>query len=139
MKLFRSILYRILPFLTGLMALSAIGGGIALLFNLYAPPVAMLSRSIFSDYTVPGLSLLLLVGGSAVFAMVLLIRNSRYALLFSTTSGIVMLFFEFVEVVVIGSPVGPALVMQLFYAGLGTLITVFALGVWFLDIGSQQG
>jgi len=45
-----------------------------------------------------------------------------------------LMFFEFVEALVIGSPVGAARVMQISYFGLGTLIVVAAMGMWFLEL-----
>jgi len=46
----------------------------------------------------------------------------------------VIMFFEFVEVMIIGSPAGPARFMQIFYFGLGTAIEIAALGTWFLGL-----
>lgn len=134
MQQLRRVLYVILTILAGFLSLSALGGGIALFFNLYAPPVEQLGDSIFKDFTIPGLALFFLVGGSALFATVLLWRRSKYALLFATTAAIIILFFEFVEVLVIGSPAGAALTLQILYFGLGTLITILTMGIWFLDL-----
>lgn len=116
------------------LALTAFAGGIGLLAGLYAPGVEELQGSPFTNYTIPGLSLFVLVGGSALLAAVLLIRKSRFALLFSIGAGIIIMFFEFVEVLVIGSPPGAALVLQLFYFGLGTAIAVVSIGVGFIDL-----
>ena len=44
------------------LALTAFAGGIGLLAGLNAPPVELLKGSPFSDYTIPGLSLFVLVG-----------------------------------------------------------------------------
>ena len=78
-----------------------------------------------------------MVGGSALFATILLFRKSKYANLFSATAGIIIMFFEFIEVLVIGSPAGIARTLQIFYFGLGTVIAVIAIGLWFFDI--QKG
>ena len=75
--------------------------------------------------------------GSALFAAILLIRKSKFALLFSTTAGIVIMFFEFVEVLVIGSPAEVARTLQILYFGVGTAIVIPALGIWFLDLLSK--
>lgn len=130
----RKILHPILVVLTGFLSLTGFAGGIGLLFNLNAPPVEQLGSSIFKDYTVPGLALFLLVGGGALLAMTLLLRKNKYGLLFANAAGIIILFFEFVEVLVIGSPAGVARTLQIFYFGLGTLIAVFVMGVWFIDL-----
>ena len=116
----KKVAYMILIVLTGFLALTAFGGGIGLLANIYAPPVTDLQGSIFKDFTIPGLSLFVIVGGSALLATILLVRKSKFAVLFATVAGIIIMFFEFVEVLVIGSPPGVARALQIFYYGLGT-------------------
>ena len=51
-------------------ALGAVAGGIALLTGVFAQgiPVAWLQGTPFSDYTVPGLALAILVGGGMLLA-----------------------------------------------------------------------
>jgi hypothetical protein len=137
MKFFINTIRVILTVLAFFLSLTAILGGIALMANFYTPPVDFLQGSIFKDFTVPGLALSLIVGGSALFAAILLLRKSKYATLFATTAGIIIMFFEFVEVMVIGSPAGPARFMQIFYFGLGTAIVVVSMGTWFLDLLSN--
>jgi hypothetical protein len=48
------------------------------------------------------------------------------------------MFFEFVEVLVIGSPAGVARTLQIFYFGLGTIIMVIALGAWYLMLAANE-
>jgi hypothetical protein len=138
MKNFIKTIHVILTVLAFFLSLTAILGGIALMANFYTPPVDFLQGSIFKDFTVPGLALSLLVGGSALFAAILLLRKSKYATLFATTAGIIIMFFEFVEVMVIGSPAGPARFMQIFYFGMGTAIVVACMGTWFLNLLSNR-
>ena len=104
------------------LALTAFGGGIQLLLGFYVPPVDMLSGSIFKDFTIPGFALGLIVGGSALTAAILWIRKHPLALVGSITAGLIIMFFEFVEMLVIGSPAGPARFMQIFYFVMGTII-----------------
>jgi hypothetical protein len=120
--------------LTAFLALTTILGGIALIINLIAMPVELLQGSPFSDYTIPGLALSIIVGGTALFATILLIKKSKYDLLFSTTAGVVIMFFEFVEVMIIGSPAGIARTLQIFYFSLGTLIVVVSMAAWFVEL-----
>ena len=134
MKLFIKILHITLTCLTLFLTLSGFAGGVGLLAKVNAPPVSQLEGSLFKDWTIPGLSLFLIVGGSALFAAILLLRKSKYALLASVTTGIIIMFFEFVEVLVIGSPAGIAQTLQIFYFGLGTAITVASMGLWFIDL-----
>jgi hypothetical protein len=74
------------------------------------------------------------VGGSAVVSAVLLIKKSKFGAMSAATAGVIIMFFEFVEVMIIGSPTGPARVMQIVYFGLGTLLMVASIGSWFLDL-----
>jgi len=138
-KLFRNILNVTLIVLTIFLALTALAGGIQLLEGTYAPPVEMLSGSVFKDFTIPGLVLGVIVSGSAAFAAVLLIRKSKFAVLFAATAGIVIMFFEFVEVLVIGSPAGVARTLQILYFGMGTAIVVVSMGAWFVELKSNPG
>jgi hypothetical protein len=136
MKQIRKILNVALIILTIFLALTSILGGIALLAGLNAPPVSQLEGTMFKDWTIPGLSLLLIVGGSALFAAILLLRKSKFAILISAAAGIIIMFFEFVEVMVIGSPAGVARTLQIFYFGLGTLIVIVSMGIWFIDLST---
>jgi len=88
-------------------------------------------------YSLPGLSLFIIVGGSALFATILLIRRSKFAVLFAIVAGIIIMFSEFVEMLAIGSPPGIAQVLQIFYFGLGTLITIVSIGICFIDLLSE--
>src|SRR5512143_387803 len=122
MKLLTKSIRILLIVLTIFLAFTAFGGGIQLLIGFYVPPVEMLKGSIFKDFTIPGLALGILVGGSALFAAILSIRKNKFALLASVASGLIIMFFEFVEMLIIGSPAGPARFMQIFYFGMGTVI-----------------
>jgi hypothetical protein len=134
MKSFRKTLYGILVILTIFLALTALAGCGQLVEGTYAPSTEMLNGSVFKNFIIPGLALGLIVGGSAAFAAVLLLRKSKFAVLFAATSGVIIMFFEFVEVLVIGSPAGIARTLQIFYFGLGTVIEIFSMGTWFVDL-----
>jgi hypothetical protein len=134
MKLLKNFLYITLIVLTIFLALTALAGCVQLVEGTYAPPVEMLHGSIFKDYTIPGVALGLIVGGCAIFAAVLLIRKSKFSILFATTAGIIIMLFEFVEVMVIGSPAGIARTLQIFYFGTGTIIVIASMSTWFLDL-----
>lgn len=117
----------VLGLLSGFLALSAIPGGLALLVGFYAPPVDALAGSMFSDFTIPGLALLVLVGGSALLALVLLVRKSPFGILVAASSGVIVMVFEFVEVLAIGSPPGPARTMQIVYFSVGLALVAVSL------------
>lgn len=134
----RRAAYVTLVVLTGFLALTTFAGGISLAVGINAPPVSYLDGSIFQNYTVPGLCLFVLGSGSAILATVLLVRKSQFALLSATVAAIIIMFFEFVEILVIGSPEGVAQALQIFYFGLGTLITVLVASIWFIDLWSIE-
>jgi hypothetical protein len=134
LKQIRQIAHIVLIVLTGFLALTAFAGGIGLLAGFNAPPVDSLKGSLFKDFTIPGLSLFVIVGGSALLAAILLGRKSKFAVLFATVAGIIIMFFEFVEVLVIGSPPGIAQTLQTIYFGLGIMITIVSIGIWFIEL-----
>jgi len=117
-----------------LLAVTAIPGGIMLLVNFYAPPVEQLQGSIFNNFTIPGLALAVIVGGSAIVATIFLLKKSKFGTMLTATAGVIIMFFEFVEVLVIGSPAGPGQIMQIGFFGLGTLMMIASYGAWFLDL-----
>lgn len=122
MQLPEKTLYTTLIILNIFLALTAIPGGFCLLTGIAAPPLDELNGSIFTDYTIPGLALMIIVGGSALLTSIMLIRKNKYALLFSAMCGLIIMFFEFVEVLAIGSPTGAGLAMQIIYFILGVAI-----------------
>jgi hypothetical protein len=86
--------------------------------GLNAPPATDLHGSIFKDFTIPGLTLFVLVGGGALLAAILLLRKDRFGTICAAASGLAIIFFEFVEVLVIGAPPGIARTLQIFHFGL---------------------
>lgn len=120
----------VLIFLDFFLALTAFAGGIGLLFGLNTPPVEMLAGSPFRDYTIPGLALMVLVGGGALIAGILTLRRRPYAPLVSAAAGLMIVVFEIVEVFAIGSQPGAARNLQVFYFALGLLILILAALQW---------
>jgi peptidoglycan/LPS O-acetylase OafA/YrhL len=112
------------------LGVTAIGGGVGLLLGLNAPPVEMLAGSPFKDYVIPGLALLVLVGGSGMVAGILTLRRHPLAPLASGAVGLMIIVFEIVEVFAIGSDPGAARTLQIFYFSLGLLIVVLAFLQW---------
>lgn len=113
--------------LVSFLAITAIAGGAGLVMRLNAPSTALLQGSPFADYSLPGLVLMVVVGGSALAASVLSLRRRRSAPLWCGLAGVLILCFESVEVLVIGSPPGLARNLQVFYFVLGILIVALAL------------
>lgn len=115
------------------LALTAILGGIALLAGFNSPPLAYLAGSPFRSYTIPGLSLSVLVGGTALIAAILTVRRHPHAALLSMAAGAMIIIFEIVEVMVIGLPPGAGKAMQIFYLALGVFIIASAIALWFVE------
>jgi hypothetical protein len=121
------ILHVVLIVLTSFLALTAFAGGIGLLAEINTPPLDMLAGSPFQNYVVPGLSLFFLVGGSALAAAILVLRRHPRGATVAALSAIMIIGFEVVEVLTIGSPEGIARDLQVFYFGLGFLLLLVAL------------
>ena len=124
--------------LTLFLSLAAFEGGVQLLIGFYTPPVEMLNGSIFKDFTIPGLALGIIVGGSALFTAILLIRKNKFSLPASVATGVIIMFFEFVEMLAIGSPAGPARFMQILFFGMGTVIIAASIGSWFVQLQTSD-
>jgi hypothetical protein len=112
------------------LAITALAGMWGLMSSAFRPPVEMLAGSPFKDYTIPALALGVLVGGGALVAATLTWRRSPWAPYASAAAGGMIVIFEIVEALSIGSPPGPARNLQMFYLLLGLLIIVLALLQW---------
>jgi hypothetical protein len=129
----RRIATGLLVTLDTFLAVTAVGGGIGLLTGAIAPGTDLLQGSPFSSYLVPGMALLILVGGSAILAIALMLRFRQLGELASAVAGMMIMGFELVEIVVIGSEAGIARNLQLFYISLGLLISILGAGMWMSD------
>lgn len=113
--------------LQALIAVSSAAGGIALILGERAgefgivPPAELLEGSPFTSYLVPGLALLLVIGGTHALAFVMLGRGHRWALAAAAVAGSGLLIWIFVQMVII-----PFSVLQAVYfgAGLAELVLV---------------
>lgn len=125
----------LLTLMVAFLALTAVAGGAALLTGDISPGPGLLAGSPFSSYLIPGLSLLVLVGGSALVATFLLLVRHRLGVALSAVAGVMIMGFELVEVLVIGSPAGLARNLQMFYFMLGLLIVALAGWMWVTEHG----
>lgn len=116
--------------LDAFLALTAIAGGIGLLTGMNTPTLDWLARSPFPSFTIPGLALLVIVGGTALVATIMMIRRHPSAALVSGLAGAVIIGFEIVEVFYIGSPAGIARTLQILYLTVGLLIVLLAAILW---------
>jgi hypothetical protein len=107
-------------------ALSAVGGGIGMVTaDGLSMPKSMLADTPFSTFTIPGLILALVVGGTQSAAVWLLLARRRSALLWSAVAGFGMLIWIVTEIGFIHA----MMYAQVTYVvtGLVQLILVFSL------------
>ena len=123
-------------------AITTIAGGVGLLTRAIATPLEWLQGSPFIDYTIPGLALAIIVGGSMLLAALTILTGREIGVLASAFAGLVMMIFEIVEVAVIdpyaGSSLSLALSMQVFFFSLGLAIFVLAATLWMTEFRSQH-
>lgn len=101
-------------------ALTAIGGGIALVAGLEANrfPLAWLRGTPFSSYVIPGLILAVVVGGSAAVASALMRRRPTDGARASLLAGLIMMGWIAGEVLILNQPVAPQGI-EIFYFMVG--------------------
>jgi hypothetical protein len=129
----------VIAVLTSFIALTAIGGGVAILTGADPFPPAWLAGTPFPDYTIPALLLAIGVGGSALLAAVLVLRPGRAGILATLAAGLIMAGYIVGEVLILKqTPPGPTWI-EIIYFGLG--LTIFALGVylWLAEARPRPG
>jgi hypothetical protein len=115
--------------LAAFIALSAIGGGVAMLVSGMQFPLEWLRNTPFRDYTIPALVLAIVVGGSALLAAVSIFSSREVGVLMSLVAGLIMAGYEVVEVVTIKQVYW----LQGVYFGLGLVIFGLAAFLWMAE------
>ena len=100
-------------------AVSALAGGIGLLGGGITFPHDWLDGSPFADYTIPGIILAVIVGGSQFAAAVAMLRRVNWASRASAVAGVVMMGWIASEVLIVGSHGGLMLALQVIYFVVG--------------------
>lgn len=93
---------RLLAVCEAFVGVSAMAGGAALVSGAVDPGVELVRGSVFSGYRVPGLILLVAVGGSALIAAWTTWRSTSHAALFTTIAGVIMSHWIVTEWAVVG-------------------------------------
>ena len=123
-------------------ALGAIAGGIGLLTGAIPASLEGLQGSPFVDYTIPTLSLMVIVGGSMLLAAATILRGREFGVLASALAGLMMMGFEVVGAAVIdrlgGSELLFAVSLQAFYFALGLAICALASSLWMTEYRSDH-
>ncbi|HNT54197.1 MAG TPA: hypothetical protein PKG95_05755 [Anaerolineaceae bacterium] len=118
--------------MTGFIALTAIGGGAALILGAEGErfPLEWLQGSIFKNYTIPGLLLAVVVGGSSLLAGITMIRKQKAGPWAAMAAGLSMMGFISGEFLILKQvPPGPTPI-ELFYFGLGLVILILGGLLW---------
>jgi hypothetical protein len=130
--------------IAAIIATSAIAGGSALLrgeLDRFLSD-AWLAGTPFSDYTIPGLVLVIVVGSGALLAAATAFIHREWAVLASVLAGLLMAGYLVVEAVILDSKVGDVLptvlALQLFYFVLGLALFGLAGFLWIREYRSQH-
>lgn len=115
-------------------ALSTSAGAIGILFGGIVFPPGLLQGSPFSDFTIPGLALGVIVGGGFVIAAATILTRHEVGVLTSALAGLFMIGFEVVEIVVTDRSWGDAFFiavsLQAFFIALGLAVFGLAASLW---------
>ena len=103
-------------------SISAVGGGVAVMTGALPFPLSWLRQTPFSSYFIPGLVLLLVVGGSAAIAALAVGLRRWCPIALAALSGVIMVGWIVSEVLLIRtfSP------LQVLYLATGILVLVLA-------------
>lgn len=118
--------------ITAFIALTAIGGGMALLSGLEGErfPLVWLGGTPFKNYTIPALLLTIVVGGSSLIACITIFKNLKTGIVFSLVAGMIMVGFIAVEVLILKqSPPGPTPIEKMYFT-LGVTTFLLAGFLW---------
>ena len=119
--------------LSWFIAVTAIGGGVAILTGVDEFPLEWLRNTPFTSYTVPAV-LLILVGASSLFAAVAILRRGVSGIFAAMVAGAFMAGYIVVEVLVLEqTPPGPTWTEYLYFA-LGALVFGLGLYLWRMEL-----
>lgn len=113
----------------------AVIGGVALVTGaipLIQFPLTLLEGTPFNDFTIPGLALAILLGGSSLFAASTILTGRKIGVLASALAGMFTVGFEIVEIVSVNSKWGSALPIALVQQSIIFVLglTVFGLAAY---------
>ncbi len=109
--------------------LSGLAGGIGLVIDPTGEsmqiPITWLENSPFSDYFIPGVILLIVLGCFPLIVFYGLLRKTRYSLFASFSIAVALIIWIIVEILIIGYQAQPPL--QLIYGTVGILLLIVTL------------
>ncbi len=127
-----------------IIGLGAVGGGIAILTGVFDQwlPLAWLQGTPFTDFTIPGLTLLIVIGGGMLLASATILIQREWAIILSAVMGLAMIGFEIVEVAIIDrypdAIIPSTLAQQSLMSLLGLILFGLASYLWFSEYRRQH-
>jgi hypothetical protein len=119
--------------LAAFIALTAGGGGIAILTGLDQFPPEWLAGTPFPTYTIPALLLSVVVGGSSLLAAVMVFMRRAGDLIAAMVAGLIMAGYIVVEVLILNDGAGSPTPIEYFYFGLGLALAALAGYLWMVE------
>lgn len=118
---------------SGFIAMTAVGGGVAILAGVDRFPLEWLRGTPFQDYRIPALLLLLVVGGSALMAALAVATRTAVAPSVVALNGLIMMGYITGEVFLLQQvPPGPTRIECIYFA-LGAALLITGLALTILD------
>ncbi|MEM8968706.1 MAG: hypothetical protein AAGE93_19980 [Bacteroidota bacterium] len=121
----------VIGLITAFMALTAIGGGIAIITRVDKFPLAWLRSTLFRSYTIPALILSVIVGGSSLVAAILYFASNPVYPVYAMLAGLIMVGFILVEIRILDQGNPGATRIELFYLTLGAAVFILSAIIWF--------
>lgn len=113
--------------LTAFIALTSIGGGVAMLTGVDQFPLEWLHSTPFKNYTIPALLLSVIVGGFSLLSFFLTIKKHPQAPQSAIVAGISISGYVTIEAIILEqNPPGPTSI-ELLYIGLGIVLIALAI------------
>lgn len=123
-------LWTALTVLTVFIALTAGGGGLAMLAGIDEFPLEWLEGTPFNDYGVPALILTLVVGGTSFLTALTVYSNRHRASRLAMLAGLVMVGYIIAEVVLLNRAYTGPDAVEWFYLGVGLIVFGLAAYLW---------
>lgn len=133
---------QMLVVLEAFVALTSIVCGVGLAVGVIHFPLAWLHGTPFSDYSILGLVMAIIVGGSSLVAAATILTGREVGVLVSALAGFLLMGFEVVEVSIIDRNLGNWLLLvvplQAIYSMLGLTIFGLAATLWITEYHSHH-
>jgi hypothetical protein len=109
---------------------SAVAGGIGLIGGGLAFPTDWLAGTPFTGYALPGAILAVIVGGSALLAAVLMLRQHPLAVPAAFGAGVIQVGWIIGELLLVGTRDEVMAWLQVIYVAAGAVVAMLAAHVW---------